>query len=208
MSEAAKQCRKWIEAEYPGVRVSRKSCRDTAGGSVSQHSSYKSGEGSYDSNALDIFGPEELDYDAERAFVDEIVKALEAHEDAWSIRLILWNTTAHYGHAHIDFWPTCLEHKWCGRAIRPQWRYSDGTIRRSVNPDPENGTYQGPQEEPELMPRSLFEDMIRALFDIDQDFQPSATGADYWIKLIDSPDDPEWLDFWHAFTKQLTKETA
>ena len=207
MSESAKQCRKWIEAEYPGVRVSRKSCRDTAGGSVSQHSSYKSGEGSYDSNALDIFGPEELGYDAERAFVDEIVKALEAHEDAWSIRLILWNTTAHYGHAHIDFWPTCLEHKWCGRAIRPQWRYSDGTIQRSVSPDPENGTYQGPQEEPELMPRQLFEDMIRALFDIDQDFQPS-TGATYWIKLIDSPDDPEWLDFWHAFTKQLTKETA
>lgn len=54
------------------------------------------------------------------------------------------------------------------------------------------------------MPRSLFEDMIRALFDIDEEFQPS-TGANYWIKLIDSPDDPEWLDFWDAFRRQLTK---
>ena len=203
MSEAAKQCRKWIETEYPGVRISRKACRDTAGGSVSQHSAYKSGVGSYDSNALDIFGPEELDYDEERSFVAGIVEALEAVRDRWSIRLVLWDVPGHTGHAHVDFWPTCLEHQWCGREIKPQWRYSDGTIQRSVSPDPENGYYTGPTEE-ELMPRSLFEDMIRALFDIDEEFQPS-TGANYWIKLIDSPDDPEWLDFWDAFRRQLTK---
>ncbi len=48
MSQAAKQCRKWIQQEYPGVRISRKACRDTEGGDVSQHSAYKTGEGSYD----------------------------------------------------------------------------------------------------------------------------------------------------------------
>lgn len=205
MSRAAKQCRKWVEANYPGVRISRKSCRDTAGGSVSQHSSYKSGEGSFDSNAIDIFGPEELPYEEERAFVDRIVTALEARKDSWSIRLLLWNVPDHYGHAHVDFWPTCLEHKWCGRDIRPQWRYSDGTVLRSVDPDPQYGDYSGPENEGiPLMPRSLFEDMIHSLFAIGEEFQP-ASGAEYWIKLIDDPDNPEWLDFWAAFSRQLTK---
>jgi hypothetical protein len=203
MSEAAKQCRKWIEATYPGVRISRKACRDTAGGSVSQHSAYKSGAGSYDSNALDIFGPEELGYDAEREFVAAIVDQLEAHKREWSIRLILWDVDQHYGHAHVDFWPTCTEARWCGRPVKPYWRRSDGTALFSLNPDPENGSYNGGDE----MPRTLFEDMIDALFDIGEEFQP-ANGAAYWKALIDSPDDPEWLsDFWPAYTRQLMKGT-
>jgi hypothetical protein len=205
MSEAAKQCRKWIQANYEGVRISRKACRDTAGGSVSQHSAYKSGEGSFDSNALDIFGPEELDYDDERAFVDEIVQQLEAHRDEWSIRLILWNVKDHYGHAHVDFWPTCLEHKWCGRAIRPQWRYSDGTIRRSVSPDPENGYYNGPEQEGELMPRELFEMWIDAAFNLDEEFQPAVGGADYFKSIINDPGHPDWVNFFEAWGRQVSK---
>lgn len=205
MSRAAKQCRKYLEATYPGVRISRKACRNTAGGSVSQHSAYPSGAGGYDSNAMDIFGPEILDREDEQSFVDVIVADLEAHRDEWSIRLILWRTTNHHGHAHIDFWPTCQQRKWCGRAITPQWRKSDGTVYRTADPDPENGNYDGTETQEEEMPRQLFEDMIDALFDIGQEFQP-ANGAAYWKALIDSPDDPQWLsDFWPAFTRQLTQ---
>lgn len=201
MSEAAKQCREWIQTNYPGVRISRKSCRDTAGGSVSQHSSWAPGE--YDSNAIDIFGPAELDYDDERAFVDEIVQQLEQYRDEWSIRLILWNVKDHYGHAHVDFWPTCLERKWCGRAITPLWSYSDGTRLPADQPQPENGYYNGPQNEEELMPRTLFEDMIRALFAIDEEFQGD---PEYWIGLIDQPDHTAWVEhFWPAYTRQLEK---
>lgn len=147
-----------------------------------------------------------MDYDDERGFVNDIVEALELHREEWSIRIVLWNVDGHYGHAHVDFWPTCLEHRWCGRAITPQWRNKDGSKQRTDSPFPENGYYNGPPDEGDLMPKALFEDMIRALFDIGQEFQPDS-GANYWIQMIADPDNPEWLDFWEAFTRQLTKET-
>lgn len=208
MSKAAKQCREWIEANYPGVRIGRKACRNTAGGYISQHSAYKSGAGSYDSNALDIFGPEALDYDEERAFVDEIVVALKAHRADWSIKSLLWNVTDHYGHAHVDFWPSCATRKWCGQDISPPWRYSDGTRKRAKDPSPENGPYAGPgddEQETDIMPKQVFALMIRAAFDLDEEFQP-AHGADYWIELIDDPDNPEWADFWSAWGKQVSRK--
>ena len=205
MSRAAKQCRKWVEANYPGVRISRKSCRDTAGGGVSQHSAFPSGTGAYDSNAIDIFGPEELPYDEERAFVQVIVDQLEQHREEWSIRLLLWNVADHYGHAHVDFWPTCLDHMWCGKTETSRWRKQNGIMYRSGDPDPDNGDYNGPTMEDDVMPRRLFEDMIRALFAIDEDFQGSST---YWIDLIDDPENPEWANFWTAFTRQLSKGEA
>jgi hypothetical protein len=194
MSEAAKQCRKWIEATYPGVRISRKACRNTAGGSVSQHSAYKSGAGSYDSNALDIFGPEELGYDAEREFVAAIVDQLEAHKEEWSIRLVLWDVDRHYGHAHVDFWPTCTEPKWCGRPAKPYWRRSDGSALYSLNPPPENGPYTGQEEQ---MPLEQWHQLIDTLFAIPRVDGGLHGDADFW-KTLD-PDDPQWhTDFWPA----------
>ncbi len=54
----------------------------------------------------------------------------------------------------------------------------------------------------EEMPRILFEGMIDALFDADQEFQGD---ADFWKKLIDKPNDPQWdNDFWPAFTRMVT----
>jgi hypothetical protein len=41
----------------------------------------------------------------------------------------------------------CLEHKWCGRDITPEWRLSSGTRISSIDPDPENGEYHGPTED-------------------------------------------------------------
>lgn len=208
MSEAAKQCRKWIETNFPGVRISRKACRDTAGGSVSQHSAYTSGVGSYDSNALDIFGPEELGYDQEREFVAGIVDAIEAQRDDWSVRLILWDVDDHFGHAHLDFWPTCLTHKWCGKTPTAVWRYSTDEMIRSANPKPENGYYTGPEEQ---MPKEQWHKMIDVLFDIPEIAGGLGGNAAYWKKLPD--DDPQWTnDFWPAVGKlwswQLFKETS
>lgn len=142
MSIAAKQCREWVERTFPGVRIGRKACRNTESGAISQHSAYDRGE--YDSNAIDIFGPEELPYEEERAFVDEIVTILEEQRHEWSIRLILWNVPDHYGHAHIDFWPTLIDPpKWCGRDFTPTWAYSTGGTAQTRNPAPENGSYDG-----------------------------------------------------------------
>ena len=145
MSRAAKQCREWILEEFPGTRISRKSCRDTAGGSVSQHSSYAYGE--YDANALDIMGDVSgSTWDENVARIQQVVDSLEPYRNEWSIRIILWQVPDHFGHAHIDFWPTCLEHKWCGRDVTPRWETATNTTISSRDPDPENGDYNGPEE--------------------------------------------------------------
>lgn len=205
MTLAAKQCREWIEAEFPGVRVSRQSCRLTAGGSVSQHSAYGSGTTTpRDSNAIDIFGPAVLDTEQERAFVDAIVAELERHRDDWSIRLILWRTRNHYGHAHIDFWPTITYPKrWCAdRKKIPVWKRSDGSDLSTRNPEPENGRYDGPAEVV-LMPREQWDQMIRALFEGRPDLFKPVGGYTYWQGL--DPNSPEWAsDFWPAFVKAIT----
>ena len=201
MSRAAKQLREWIVEQYPGVRISRKACRDTAGGFISQHSAYDYGE--YDSNALDIMGgPLGWTWDQNVALIDAIVTEIRKHEDDWSIRLILWKVKDHYGHAHIDLWPTCRTYKWCGRDIDPLWQTSWGQEFNDRDPDPENGDYHGPTEEGELMPRALFENMITALFAIGEEFKGD---PDYWIDRIDEPDNPEWTDFFAAYSRQLAK---
>ena len=53
----------------------------------------------------------------------------------------------------------------------------------------------------DIMPRALFEQMIRALFAADGEFQGD---PEYWIGKIDTPDDPEWTDFFAAFTRMVT----
>ena len=106
MSIAAQQCRTYIEDKYPGVRISRRKCKDTTTGEVSNHSSYDTGE--YDSNALDIMGGTiGWTWDQNVALIQQIVDDLNEHLDDWSIRKILWQTAGHYGHAHIDFLPLC-----------------------------------------------------------------------------------------------------
>ena len=150
MSRGAKQCREYLEDKYPGIRISRKSCRDTAGGSVSDHSAYRYGE--YDSNAIDIMGPSlswGYSYRETQAWLDIVYADIMGHYAEWSFRLVLWRVADHYGHIHCSFLPQCLEHKWCGRRIEPTWRLSDGTLIVTDDPDPENGPYDGPQPVPE-----------------------------------------------------------
>jgi hypothetical protein len=142
MSRAAKQLHEWIDEKFPGTRVSRYSCRDTASGAVSQHSAKRADE--YDSNALDIMGDVLGSTWAENvARIQEVVDAIEPYREEWSIRLILWQVPDHFGHCHIDFWPTCHEHKWCGRDIQPLFMWSDGSYEYTQDPDPEYGDYSG-----------------------------------------------------------------
>lgn len=158
MSRAAKQLHDWLDTKFPGVRISRKSCRDTAGGSVSQHSAYRYGE--YDSNALDIMGADlalGLTYVETQEWLDTVYEAIAPYRDEWSIRIMLWRGADHHGHIHIDFSPTCLTHKWCGdRGYDPLWLSSTGDTFLTSDPDPENGDYAGPEPEDTIMDYETF----------------------------------------------------
>jgi hypothetical protein len=145
MTKAAEQCREYLEEKYPGVRIGRKACRDTAGGAISQHSAYS---GTYDSNALDIMGGStdgvDWGWDDNVELIQTIVDDLAENFDEWSIRIVLWQVPDHFGHAHYDFWPTIDQHKWCASGIpEAVWIYSDGRHLRSDDPPPENGDYDG-----------------------------------------------------------------
>jgi hypothetical protein len=146
MTQAAKQCREYIEAKYPGVRIGRQSCRDTVDGFISQHSAYQ--YPMYDSNALDIMGGSTDGIEWNRAqnivLIQTIVDDLNEHLHEWSIRKILWKVARHYGHAHIDYYPMCDTRQWCaGSQPQAVWVYSDDRYIRSDDPPPENGDYDG-----------------------------------------------------------------
>lgn len=217
MSRAAKQLREYLQDRYPGIRISRYSCRNTSGGAVSQHSAKDRLE--YDSNALDIMGADAAlgySYAQTQEFLDVVYADIMEYAEEWSIRLALWRVPDHHGHIHIDHYPTCLTRKWCGAsAYDPLWQTSDGDTFISRDPDPENGEYHGPTYPPggDLMPRKLFEKQIVALFAIGEEFKPGGTmtpyeAAQYWIDLIDDPDNPAWDDFYRAYERQMTKGTT
>ena len=199
MTQAAEQCRSFVEAEFPGVRISRRSCRDTDAGGISQHSAYQPGD--YDSNALDIMGgPHGWTWDQNVALIQEIVDRLTPKLHEWSIRKILWQVPPHYGHAHIDFYPMIDIHRWCStRNVEPPWKYSDGHTERHLDPEPENGEYHGE----DTMPKQQWDAMIRSLFA----GRPDKFGGDpqYWIDL--DPDDSQWeTHFWPAFVDAISLE--
>ena len=192
MTQAAEQCREYIEAKWPGTPIGRFACRDTASGYISQHSAYNG----YDSNALDIFGPNKSGDPIDTAWIQEIVDDLTPNLERWSGRKILWQQPLHYNHAHIDFYPMCLEHKWCGRSITPEWEYSDHTTIASIDPLPENGEYHGGET---TMPTTQWHQMIDALFAADGEFQGD---PNYWKTMPEAS--PEWVDFWAAFVRSIT----
>ncbi len=198
MTIAAEQCREYILAKHPGVRIGRRACRDTAKGDISQHSAYKSGD--YDSNALDIMGgPVGWTWDQNVELIQTIVDDLNRNLSEWSIRKILWRGVNHRGHAHIDFYPMITLHKWCSKPTVkfPVWRYSDGTTIASSNPDPENGLYRGE----ELMPTEQWHQMIDALFEGRPDMFRG--DPDYWKNL--DPNDPQWkTHFFPAFVRAIS----
>ena len=93
MTVAAKQCREYVVDRFPGVRISRLSCRLTASGKVTQHSAY-GGDSTYDSNAIDIMGgPMGWTWDDNVKLIQQIVDDLTPHLGDWSIRKILVQTT-------------------------------------------------------------------------------------------------------------------
>jgi len=144
MTKAAEQCRVWVEAEFPGTPIGRFACRNTANGGISQHSAYKG----YDSNALDIFGPDKSTSHTDQVWIDTIVDTIVADgADKWSIRKILWKDDGrHENHAHIDFYPMITMKKWCGGPETPTWKYERGHSLSTVttrDPQPQNGLYNG-----------------------------------------------------------------
>ena len=192
MTLAATQIEQVLEPRFPGIRFGRVNCRLIAGSELWSQHSWPGG------NARDLYAPE--DHDDPMGFLDEVNTFLSWNVEALSIRLILWRCRNHYSHIHADFWPTGINTPPCAGGVE-RYRWSDGHTAMTNNPDPENGYYQPPEE---LMPRELFEEMIRALFAIGEEFRGDPA---YWIAKIDTPEDPEWQDFWGAYSMQLRKET-
>ena len=186
MTQAADQLERVLSARYDGVRFGRYNCRRIAGSErYSQHSW---------SNARDIYAPE--DHDHPSAFIAEVIEWCEANEDALSIRLILWQVSGHYGHAHIDFWPTGYATPPCDMGVST-FQYSDGHRVFIRDPMPENGFYE--EEGDELMPVQQWHQLIDALFEArPEEFRGS---ADYWKGL--DPEDYEWADFFGALVEVL-----
>ena len=198
MTQAAKQCREYLEEQFPGIRIGRKACRPTSGGAISQHSAY-GGPEPYDSNALDIMGGSTdgiaWGWDQNVELIAEVVDRIEQRRQKWSVRIILWQVSNHYGHAHIDFWPTILTpRQWCGGPETPAWTLSNGAKIWSDNPEPENGPYTGET----TMPTTQWHQMIDALFAADGEFQGD---PNYWKEMPE--DSPEWADFWAAFARMI-----
>ena len=211
MTIAAKQCREWIEANYPDAPISRFACRNTASGGVSQHSAYGSPSSPIDSNALDIFGPGKTSGDADQAYIDRIVYDLLQVQDEWSIRKILWRDGgAHENHAHVDFYPMIQDKMWCGKDWIPTWQYSDGGTVDTRDPEPENGRYGGPTMGMEL-------DDYRAEHNVTN---PPQWALNQWEKYVAAggssvPESIGWpysrfdiADFWAKFVDPLQRQVA
>ena len=182
--------------EYPGIRISRKNCRDTAGGSVSQHSVYRWGE--YDSNALDIMGASlalGLSYRETQEWLDDVYAFIAGNRQEWSIRIMLWRVPDHHGHIHIDHYPTCLEHVWCGRDITPRWAYSTGETFTATDPAPENGEYHGPEDD-------MTYDQLRAA-EFDHWTDENIIEA-YDAGMFQDPNRDGFIDYWVTNRSQRT----
>ncbi len=164
MTIAAQQLREYLEAKYPGIRIGRRKCRDTTLGKVSQHSAFE--RGGYDSNALDIMGGSTggvpWSWSENVELIQTVFVDMMATYDAWSIRKIFWQVPDHFGHAHVDFWPTITMHKWCGGSVTPTWALSDKSTVVTRDPEPENGRYDGGD-------MLTFSDWANGLFDLIED---------------------------------------
>lgn len=211
MTIAAAQCREYILRQFPKTPISRKACRDTAGGAISQHSAWgvtDSDPSGYDSNALDIFGPSKSRSAGDQAWIQAVVDDLLGDDGGarWSIRKIIWRDGgAHENHAHVDFYPMITVHKWCNRDIVPIWEYSDESGRGTIatrDPEPENGRYEG-------VPMDVYAEFVfglvngwaedeaktRAEFERLASEDKLGGSVDYWAGLLADPSSPEWLGF-------------
>ncbi len=217
MTQAAEQCRQYIEANFDGVRISRYSCRDTASGGISQHSAYQPGD--YDSNALDIMGgPLGWTWEQNVELIQKIVDDLTPNLYEWSIRKILWGGRGHRGHAHIDFYPMIDIHRWCSTVgVTPPWKYSDGHVERHDDPEPENGSYNGTEQHG--MPYEQFVNLVKSLFAGRPDeFHGNPayfylTRAQWFAEygnhdggIYDEPEHVDWANFWNAFVDSISLE--
>lgn len=92
-----------VHANWPGVgSMGIKNCRHIGSDptrSWSQHAA---------SNGWDITSPYRPKWrtnPVHMRYLDRIYDFLEANRDALGIRTILWRTTNHYDHIHVDCWP-------------------------------------------------------------------------------------------------------
>lgn len=188
MTIAAWQLAEWIEQNYPEAPISRFACRNTASGAISQHSAYGSprqpGQTKDHSNALDVFGPGKTTGASDQAYVQAIVDAIRADGiTKWSIRRIIWRDGgAHENHAHIDFYPMIRERMWCGKSWVPSWRYSDGSVIATRDPEPENGRYDG-GEAPAPPPGSEAEVYLPLVYSDGFNSSPARREDVTWLQL-------------------------
>ena len=191
MTIAATQLEEVLAARFAGIRFGRYNCRRIAGSNQYSQHSWPGG------NARDLYAP--VGSEDPDGFLNVVVDWLEANAEALSVRLILWQVKGHYSHAHVDFWPQGYGTPPCDGGGPPSWLYQGKRKPvRGPDPGPQNGLFEGDE-----MPRALFESMIQALFNVNGGVFKG--NASYWIGKIDTPEDPEWADFWTAYRKHWEK---
>lgn len=98
ITPAAGAAKDRLTQEFPALKFGIYNRRKIAGSTVwSQHSW---------PNALDLFFTQYGDTSGEhQLLLDEVHTWLFARRVELNIRTLLWRTTAHYDHIHVDFWP-------------------------------------------------------------------------------------------------------
>jgi len=212
MSIAARQLAEHLTGTYSGIRISRNSCRPTANGSISQHSAY-GGPDPYYSNAIDLFAPATLSRIDQQDWLDVVYGDIDGLREEWSVRLMLWRVKDHYGHIHVDFWPTLIAPTlWCGSAVLPTWVYSHGTQFTSRNPEPENGRYDGDGMTYQQFRTAEFdlwtnENIVQA-YDAGMFQDPNRDGfIDYWVVKRDARTPDEKARFMTDYYAHLWRRT-
>lgn len=100
-----------IQARWPHLNFGLHNCRHISRKSWkpwSQHAASEPGKDYY-SNAVDIHDP----YDNYlSATLDQVYAYLVKNRARFHIRVVLWRTTDHYDHIHVDTWPMMKDNWW------------------------------------------------------------------------------------------------
>jgi len=122
---AAEYCEQQVLARFDDeiIGIGQYNRRPIAGTKVwSQHSW---------GNALDLHVSVGRADAVEKANGDRIAKWLRSNKTALGVKAVIWWTTSHYDHIHVDFWPK-------GHSTPPKsttgvgyFKYSNGVVKRS-----------------------------------------------------------------------------
>ena len=117
-----------VHKRWPDVRsLGVFNCRKIANSSTWSQHAWRNAWDISSPNRVLLMGPRTRLNPLHMAYMDKIVAHLKANRQTYNIRTLLWRTTAHWDHAHVDPWPRGVGNPPCnGGPLQVQDR--DGTI--------------------------------------------------------------------------------